>query len=96
MLNRIWKQHGKRKPRPRLVLTKIAPSMYIYPDHLIRIYHGQMGHWFLIHEIVHALGYWEHDARFNRKCISLTAQYARMEEEPLLLTAQMMGLKVLG
>ena len=62
---------------PRIEFRSIATSWYETDQHLIAFAPRQRCDCILIHEMTHALGYWEHDARFARVNAELLVRFGR-------------------
>lgn len=83
LTRRIWKDAGRTDPLPKVIAgrgTLYHGRLYsYYEDGLIVLARNQRQSFVLIHELVHALGYDDHDAPFQRRYRDLLRRYLPRE-----------------
>jgi hypothetical protein len=88
LAQKIWEWEGKEEPLPRVVSgkgTKYNGRYYSYFDgEKIELARSERNKVVLIHEMVHALGYDDHDADFTMKYFELLEQFGICSHRDLL------------
>lgn len=100
----IWEQEsGNMKMFPEIVAAKVLNSgqenfSFCYkvghkPAKIILV-ERHLTRTVLIHELTHALGYWDHSSRFIKKYFELLVKYANFDYNFLLLVACSVNMKL--
>ena len=88
LAQKIWDSEGKEEPLPRVVSgkgTKYNGRYYSYFDgEKVELARSERKRTVLIHEMVHALGYDDHDSEFACKYFELLEQFAGCSRRDLL------------
>lgn len=94
--SKIWKVYGGRKPLPTIVAGEgvwYMGHMYSFCQEIngvirIELSRGQRSIITLVHELVHALGYDEHDRRFSKKELAILEKCFKINHNKLIRDAK--------
>jgi len=92
LASKIWKKYGKGKPEPKIVAgkgTKHGGAWFSYSQgDYIQLSRNQRNFLVLIHELIHSMGYDEHDVKFVEIYLKLLIEYLKLDPKKLLTAAQ--------
>jgi len=89
---RIWREFGGGKPMPKIVAGKGTPHggawfSYSQGDY-IQLSRNQRNMLVLIHELIHSMGYDEHDRAFVKIYLRILIRYLRLDKDKILTAAK--------
>lgn len=92
LLDRVWAEDGrKRHSAPHLELSPTLPRSQCSGRGLISISRHERMYSVLLHEVTHAMGYYEHSPAFVCRYIYLLGKYARCDVGKLAIAAGLFG-----
>jgi hypothetical protein len=101
LLDLVWRDYTPRRRKPVLKFVRTGPTHFLKEEFyhpqfgpVIQISSRNMTDGVLLHEVTHAMGFWEHGPRFLRRFIDLLVRYCGAEEGELVMLAGLAGAKV--
>ena len=97
MAKAVWAQHGRKNYRcPRVIFLQVPKQGGSYLNwcegqSLIAINRACQNISTLLHEMVHALGYYKHSSGFVRKYADLMSEYGKCDYAYMMVLAKMAG-----
>lgn len=92
LAEKIWNKYGKGKPMPRVSAgpgTNFGGRYYSYSQGgYIQLSRNERNKLVLIHELIHEMGYDEHDSRFVRIYLSMLADVLKLNPKELRAAAK--------
>jgi hypothetical protein len=88
----VWAKYGKGKPMPRIAAGPGTPhgtKLYSYSQGgYIQLARSQRNLLVLVHELIHEMGYDEHDAGFIKKYLPILADVLKVDLQKLKAAAK--------
>ena len=83
----VWTKYGKGKPMPKIAAGPGTPhgkKLYSYSqDGYIQLSRNQRNKLVLVHELIHELGYDEHNAKFIKIYLPILAEVLELDPQEL-------------
>ena len=87
LASRIWKKYGKNKPLPWIAAGKGTYYGKLWLSYsqgdYIQLSRNQRNFLVLIHELIHSMGYDDHDKRFIKIYLKLLEEYLNLDHKEL-------------
>jgi len=87
LANRIWKKYGKGKPLPWVAAGKGTYYGKLWLSYsqgdYIQLARNQRNFLVLIHELIHSMGYDDHDRLFIKTYLKILEEYLKLDHDEL-------------
>lgn len=92
LAHRIWKKYGKGKPKPWIAAGRGTYYGKLWLSYsqgdYIQLARNQRNFLVLIHELIHSMGYDDHDKRFVKLYLKLLEEYLNLRHDKLTAAAK--------